>query len=407
VFDALVQALAPIVEKTETSWQALEAMVRNTDASVWSGPAAEVFTESLYRLPSDLETLFRSHQSALRALQDYSSTLATLQGQANQVLLNASGAQGNLSSASGRLSSANGAYANADGQYSAYQAQADTLQVRKTAADAAGDLVTSAQLAAEILSVEQARNAAWSARAAAAGEIQAAQTAINTARSQLEGEQGIAQRIALERSEAAEQLAHIIAGIAGFAVAKRSWFDRVKKEFDSAGGFSGLWKRVESDARPYLHDAESFDKSFGWFLGPVGGAVSGTLNALQDWDSDARILQNLWHHHWDAAQEEIADKVAPKMLADGVEHGDWAEILGAVNVVIWSEVVDAGSKIDWGYTFHHLSDLNPINLLHPGVGSSVWHAEVSGFEDLGKRMFGMTVSAASDVVSDAGDAGDD
>jgi hypothetical protein len=142
---------------------------------------------------------------------------------------------------------------------------------------------------------------ALSQRSAAAAAIQAADAAIGSAQDQLDNARALAQRIAAERSEAAQALANAISSATGIVVTRRSWLDRVVSDVGRAatGGIS------LSDVVHWADDTGHFvDKS-------VDEAEKVDMEGLQD---AYRIQHEVVENHY--FQDAVSDaKIAGNVLS--------------------------------------------------------------------------------------------
>ena len=204
-FDAVAGLLSPIVEASEGS-ERDDPLYRAASGELCVVRySADAFAESVHAVPNDLAELATAHQTAIRALSEYSVTLGNLRQQAAQILSRATGAQAQVDSASSRLSSTQGSYTQADARYALYGAKADSLELAKGAADLGGNVATSSRLA-QITAAIQLRNAAWADRSAAQAQIDSAQSALNGFRQDVADEQAAARSIAGQREMAAQAL---------------------------------------------------------------------------------------------------------------------------------------------------------------------------------------------------------
>jgi len=264
VFEGVARVLAPIVDHSESSSSSVRTMAQQAGSSSWSGTAAETFAEAVYAIPNDLGDLVLANQRAISALNTYSETLTTLQSQATQVLTRAQSDQNNINSASTALGAAEASYVSADAEYEYFRVKVDVLEGEKFVAGVAGDHAEAARLEAEILSASQSRNAAWNQRNDASQRISTSQSALRSAQKQLADEQTNANRIAAQRNEAIGVFVGQMNAAADFVVGQRSWFDRVRQDFDSVAGIA--WSAAEGILG----------------IGHSNNATSGTAHSTED-----------------------------------------------------------------------------------------------------------------------------
>jgi hypothetical protein len=300
-FEFVANALGPITEIGQSSADFIRSMAGQAGSNLWSGIAASAFGESVHAMPRDLGDLVVAHQTAMRSLTDYAATLRSLQQQAAQVLSNALSAQRSADSAQARLESAEGRYNSANEQYWIYHSKVDVLEVERDVANAAGEHAVSATLSHQIALAVESRNAAWSARAAAQSDIQSAQSALNSARQDLANQQAAARSIASERQSAADTLAALLSSASEFVIGKRSWIDRVEKDFVSVADFQ--WRAADRTIR-----------STGRSLLRVGGDVDSFARVHAE---KVRNVSDIVNHYANDVSE-IAGKVGPYFAAAGI-----------------------------------------------------------------------------------------
>jgi hypothetical protein len=383
-FETAAQLLSQVLDAAVVGRQSLLTVAEGSVQ--WTGHAAASFASSTRSLPSDLGDLHDAHCSAVSALKSYASTLASLQAQAASLLNQALEAQANITSASGQLSQARSAYSDAQASCVAQQSRVDALETERSAASAAADQAAVSSISTELASASAAAEGAASQRTAAATALQVAQSAVASAQEKLAQLRAAAQALSEERENAASAVCTSLGFATEYAVPRRSWWDRVVAD---------TWGGAVTEARFDRHvfdDAMAFSTKYGWFLGPMTGAGANLLGKavsrplgddLDDIylaDSAARIAQDLAEHHWEDAQTEGSGVASSLLMSNAIEDHNLAEALGSIDVSIWSDDAQLFHGIGWDYTFHHLSELNPIA---PGAASAVMHAEISGFEPLG------------------------
>jgi uncharacterized protein YukE len=244
-FEAIAQALAPLVDHAESSGESIRAMAQQAGSSLWLGTAAQAFAESVHVIPTDLDNLVTAHQTAIFALNDYADTLSTQQQQASQVLAAALSAQSDIDSASTALSNAQDRYSAANSAYEYYRLDVYSLESEKTAAEIVHNSAEVARLEAKITTATNARNTAWTERNDASSDISSAQSARNAAESRLDNDKATANGIAGQIGDAISLFLTRMTEAADFVVEQRSWFDRVRHDFDSAARFElGFVKQV-------------------------------------------------------------------------------------------------------------------------------------------------------------------
>lgn len=321
-FESVANALRPIIEIGQSSADSIRSMASQASSDLWSGIAASAFAESVHAIPSDLADLAVAHQTAVRALEDYAATLRSLQQQATQVLSTALSDQQSADRASARLNSAENSYNSANEQYWFYSSKVDVLEVERDVANAAGEHAASTWISHQIVLATESRNAAWSARAAAESDIQSAQSALNSARQDVANEQQAARSIASERQSAAQTLAALLASAAEFVVGKRSWFDRVEKDFDSVAAFQ--WRTADralhSAGRSLLRtggDIDSFARSH-------AEEVRNVADIVNRYASDVSKIAAKVGPYFAAVAivvDEVSMTLPPPLDAAGVEIG--------------------------------------------------------------------------------------
>jgi len=301
-FDAIAQALGPIVDHGESSSQSIRAMAQQTGLSIWLGAAAEAFAESVHVIPTDLDDLVTAHQRAISALSDYSAALSPLQRQAAQALSRALSAQNDIDSSTSALKSAQSRYDAADTNYDYYSVRVDTLESEKRLADLVGDATEAARLAAEIATATTARNTAWTERTNASSDIGSARTARKAAEARLDDERSTANMIAGQVDDEVVSFVRRMTVAADFVVGQRSWFDRVRHDAISVADFN--WR----------HGAEEV----------LIGTSHGLLRGFEAIDSFARAHAEVVHsvadivNHYAVDVSDIANKVAPAFAAVGM-----------------------------------------------------------------------------------------
>jgi hypothetical protein len=315
-FEALAEALQPIADLAQSTNDSLRVMARQGGSSVWSGSAADAFAESVRVLPMDLGELGAAHRAAVGALCDYAGTLSYLQLQAAEALACAQSAETDIGSASASRAAAASRYSEAAHRYWSYRSEVDVLEIERAAADLAGDQAASARLELEIASTTEACNAAWAEQSAAAVDIRAAQTALDSAQAQLSDAQASANRIASDRLEAAELLANRLSAAAEFSVPGRSWIDRVRHDFDSAESMFG---RAFAASAHDFHLIEQADASaLSYFAGRIEG----------DLVTNAPIIHAITH-----AVDRVVDDVA-RVVNDAAPWIEIGIIAGAMVVAV-------------------------------------------------------------------------
>jgi hypothetical protein len=214
-------------------------MAQRVGSVEWSGTAANAFSQSIHAFPPDLQKVVDAHQDAIQALSAYAAELTSFQNQAAQALQRAQTADQDVSVATARVNDTSSALNAANGQYLFYRAKVDALELEQTTALATGDQALASQLALQIASAAQARNAASAAKSAASDALGAARSALTQGQEALSQEQVIARQIAASRTTAADLLAHQLSSAADLTVQKRSWLDRVWGDFESAATVIG------------------------------------------------------------------------------------------------------------------------------------------------------------------------
>ena len=274
---------------------------------------------------------------AIRALSEYAETLQSLQQQAAQILSNALSAQQSANSAAARLTNAESCYGSANNQYWYYRSRVDVLEVELDIARAAGEHAASVALSNQVVQASAARDAAWSARAVAESDIQSAQSSLNSAREDVANQQAAARSIAAERESAGQTLIALLASASEFVVGKRSWFDRVEKEFVSVADFQ--WRAADRTIR-----------STGRSLIRVGGEVDSFARAHAE---EVRNVSDIVNHYANDVSE-IAGKVAPDFAALAIAVDMVSASLpppaDAVGVKIGAEIGASRLMWRWGQT---------------------------------------------------------
>jgi hypothetical protein len=148
-----------------------------------------------------------------------------------------------------------------------------------------------------------------------------------------------------------------------------------------------------SDGKQAFLDVENSSKSWGWLAGPIAGGIAGSakesfgqgFSAVTDADSAARGVQDAFHGNYQGAFNEGSS--VSQSLAYGVK-GPGGYLVGA-NISLWTADEQAERAINWSYTMHHLSELNPFA---PGALSAVGHAEWQGLKPVGEELIGGAIS---------------
>ena len=147
--------------------------------------------------------------------------------------------------------------------------------------------------------------------------------------------------------------------------------------------WGGLAAESERRARDFAHGVMNSSSKWGWFFTPFLGATDLGAAAIAA-DQAFRLKQDLKGHYWGQSLVEAGSDGGGLLFSAGLKSGNPVVILGGTDVMLWTDVYDAGRQIDWGYTFGHLNELNPAA---PGAMSAVWQAETQGFAKIGKQFW--------------------
>lgn len=149
-----------------------------------------------------------------------------------------------------------------------------------------------------------------------------------------------------------------------------------------------------------LHEGESFSERYGWAAGPMiaGIPIVGTAySKLASLDSEARMLEDASHGNAQGTFNEGSNLLISDAYGAAGASKDPIVLGGAVDATLWQAVEQDAHAINWSYTIHHLSALNPAA---PGAWQAVEQAEIQGFTSVGKNIAsGLETSLVSFVTS--------
>jgi uncharacterized protein YukE len=135
---------------------------------------------------------------------------------------------------------------------------------------------------------------------------------------------------------------------------------------------------AKQEAQSIVRDAEKTSGNVGWYVSPLLAKVKG-VGALQNGDELFRGGQDLLAGHYQTGFVEGTNDAASAIMAKGGAVG----FVGGVDVILGQHVEEAYRAINWSYTFHHLSQLNP---LAPGALHAVYGAEAPQFQAIGTQI---------------------
>lgn len=159
----------------------------------------------------------------------------------------------------------------------------------------------------------------------------------------------------------------------------------------AAVGAAPLLRSVTEQQRPpsilvsARDKGEAISANWGWLLVSVGSAIPHAglpIAAATAVDQGYRLVQDLSKGNFSTAFDQGANMASSSLMGAAVNSGDHFPVLfwASTDMAIAGDVVEAASTINWGYTFSHLSELNPIT---PGNLAIYGQATVQGLNEVG------------------------
>jgi len=151
---------------------------------------------------------------------------------------------------------------------------------------------------------------------------------------------------------------------------------------DAASGVAGLvasGAAISGAASGAFAGALAFSNRFGFAAGPLlteAPKVGGTIDGVMKIDQAARLAQDVGTGHYQAAFNQSSDMAASSLMG---KHTP-VTFLAGTDVIIAQHAEQAYRAVNWSYTVHHLSQLDP---LAPGAFHAVVQAEAQGLKSLG------------------------
>lgn len=133
----------------------------------------------------------------------------------------------------------------------------------------------------------------------------------------------------------------------------------------------------------------AFSNKWGFAAGPilthipkVGGPIGEVMNV----DQAARLGQDVVEQHYQDAYVQGTGMAAGDLMAAKTP----VTVLAGTDLIIGEHAEEAYRAVNWSYTLHHLSQLDP---LAPGAIQAVASAEAKGLGSLGVDLFENSIGA--------------
>ena len=130
-------------------------------------------------------------------------------------------------------------------------------------------------------------------------------------------------------------------------------------------------------------------RKYGWAAAPFVSLLTKVpvmkkyLDFAAQADNYFRLGQDIEQHKLPQGLDQLDQMVSGDFVAKAISSKSPLLFLVGANVIIWGDDVKAAGDINWSYTVHHLSDLNPLNVQNLEIyGATGKQAAITVFKQL-------------------------